>query len=121
MAEPRAVEVLRMLGISPEDIESLRNLPYPDASKGLEALKDKVRRNWRRTIFDLHPDRTGNDPEKTALFQELTRAKEALEAWKLEEPRRVVVSKPVVRKPQPRTPRPTTPNPTAYRAATMKP
>ncbi len=79
-------ELLRTLGVSLDDVESLRLLPYEEAVKHLEALKDKVRRGWKRAVFDLHPDRTGGDPEKTARFHELTRARDAFEAFRLPVP-----------------------------------
>lgn len=75
--------LLKCLGVDLHEFEALRARPRTEAVEMLEALKDKVRRNWRRAVFDLHPDRTGGDPEKTALFQELTRIRDALEAFQL--------------------------------------
>lgn len=86
----RTDDLLKCLGVSLHEFEALRDRPRVEAVKMLDALKDKVRRNWRRAVFDLHPDRTGGDPEKTALFQELTRIKDTLEAFQLPVEVRVV-------------------------------
>jgi hypothetical protein len=29
----------------------------------------KAKKNYKRLVFELHPDRTGNDPTKTELFK----------------------------------------------------
>lgn len=37
--------------------------------RALDAFKARVRRAYRKLVLELHPDRTGNDPEKAKLFQ----------------------------------------------------
>lgn len=117
-----AVTVLGHLGITPADLESLRRLPHEEAVKELAALKDKVRRQWKRAAFELHPDRTGGDPEKTALFQALSSAKEVFENFQIPEPTFYIKPKGSIPTPSQKAHR-RVPNQQAvgYRAATMKP
>ncbi len=67
------------LGVYPSDLAALRHLPYELAASGLDALKQRARRNFRRLSLDLHPDRTGNDPEKTERFKQLSAVRDELE------------------------------------------
>lgn len=45
----------------------------------LSDLKDQVKHTFRKLALELHPDRTGGDEAKTALFKELVQAREAFE------------------------------------------
>lgn len=80
-------DLLRLLDVHPAEIESLYRLPHVEASRVLEGLKDRVRRNWRKVAFELHPDRTGNDSEKTAQFRALLVLKDKFEQMSLPAPR----------------------------------
>jgi hypothetical protein len=71
--------LLRQLGVEVEDVERLHRVPHRDAIKLLNVLKEKVRRNWKKLAFELHPDRTGNDPAKTRLFRDLNTLREKFE------------------------------------------
>ena len=57
-------EVMVRLGISQEDILKARR-----STVLLKELKKRVRKAYRKLALDLHPDRTGNDPNKSELFQ----------------------------------------------------
>ena len=72
-------DLLRQLGVEISDLERLHRVPYEDAVKLLEALKERVRRNWKRLAFELHPDRTGGDPAKTQIFRDLTALRDRFE------------------------------------------
>jgi len=61
--------VLRELGIPPEDLQSLRMLPFAQAQEKLRTMREIARKNYKRLAFELHPDRTGNDPVKTEKFK----------------------------------------------------
>lgn len=74
---------LEQLGVLPQDLQTLAQVPRSEAVRLLEALKERVRRNWKRLAFQLHPDRTGNDPQKTAHFQRLTEVREKFEQVEL--------------------------------------
>ena len=80
-------DLLRHLGVLPTEVENLYTLAYPEATKLLGVLKDRVRRNWRKLAFELHPDRTNNDPEKTRQFRALLALKDRFEQLTLPEPR----------------------------------
>lgn len=77
---------LEQLGVTESDLQRLTQVPYQEALKLLEALKEKVRRNWKRWAFELHPDRTGGDTQKTDLFQRLTGVRERFEQLTLPPP-----------------------------------
>jgi len=61
-------EAMRALGVLPEDLEALQRLPVETALAQLEALKERVRKNFRTLSKSLHPDVTGGDREKTERF-----------------------------------------------------
>lgn len=83
-------ELLGRLGVGVSDLHALRTLPYREALILLESLKDKVRRSWKRAALDLHPDRTGGDAAKTALFRDLTATKEHFERLTVPPPTQTV-------------------------------
>lgn len=60
---------LRELGIPPEDLQVLPRLPFPQAQEKLRIMRQIARKNYKRLAFELHPDRTGNDPVKTEKFK----------------------------------------------------
>jgi hypothetical protein len=39
------------------------------SARALDTLKREVKKTYRKLALVLHPDRTGNDPEKSFLFQ----------------------------------------------------
>lgn len=58
------------LGVSPVDMERLRQMTsVEEATTWLDELKARVRKNFKQLAFELHPDRTGGDEEKTARFK----------------------------------------------------
>ena len=78
--------LLHYLGVGVHEIEALRHLPYREATQRLMELKGRIHKGWRKAAFELHPDRTGNDPQKTALFQALTLLRDQFEDLRLAEP-----------------------------------
>jgi hypothetical protein len=80
------------LGVHPHDVEALSSLPYEEARQRLVLLKDLARKNFRRMALELHPDRTGNDPEKTARFKLLSVIRDDLERVEVRFRSRQVVS-----------------------------
>lgn len=53
-----------LLGISRKELMRARSNPGI-----LEALKARVRKNWRTAAKELHPDRTNEDPQLTEMFK----------------------------------------------------
>jgi hypothetical protein len=56
------------LGVSQQDFETIRRVPFPQAQTLLQELKTKARRNYKKLAFELHPDRTQGDETKAQLF-----------------------------------------------------
>jgi len=79
-------DLLLALGVQPVEIQRLYTLPHDEASRHLGVLKERVRQNWRKCAFELHPDRTGNDPQKTERFRALLILKDKFEQMTLPEP-----------------------------------
>lgn len=68
--DPDTQRILREMGVLPQDFTALQQARTPEeATRLLEAIKEKVRVGFKRLAFELHPDRTGNDPEKTRRFK----------------------------------------------------
>lgn len=72
MAPALVAEMLRSLGVNyPADFRAIEQMPFEQGVKALDELKERLRKNYRKLAFELHPDRTGNDPEKTERFKAL--------------------------------------------------
>ena len=61
--------ILADLGVQQADMDAIRRCPLDEGKHKLEELKERVHKNYKRLAFELHPDRTGNDPEKTERFK----------------------------------------------------
>jgi len=59
---------LMALGVSQQDFDAIRRVPFPQAQTLLQELKTKARRNYKRLALELHPDRTQGDEIKAQLF-----------------------------------------------------
>ncbi len=82
---------LLALGVTPEDFNVIRRQrSFEDACAKLVEVKEKVRKAYRRLAFELHPDRTGNDPVKTDLFKAISKIRAEIEELELERPRPMV-------------------------------
>lgn len=77
-------EIMRALGVMPADMDALRRLPLEQAKIHLEQLKERVRKNYRQLAFELHPDRTGGDPEKTERFKLVGTIKDEFEKLQIQ-------------------------------------
>lgn len=65
--------LLRLLGITPERFGEPLRIRDPVARDScLAGLKQQARRAFHKAALELHPDRHGGDPEKTARFRELS-------------------------------------------------
>jgi hypothetical protein len=69
--QAKTTQALGLLGVSASDFEAMRRVPFAQAQEMLRVVKERVRKNFRRLVLELHPDRTGNDPEKTEQFKVL--------------------------------------------------
>jgi len=67
---PEIQQVLREMGVTQADFQAIQRAPtLAEAQRLLTVLKDKVKAGFKRLAFEYHPDRTGNDPVKTAKFK----------------------------------------------------
>lgn len=74
------VEILGLLGVNyPSDLQAIERMPFEQGTKVLADLKERVRKGYKRLAFELHPDRTGNDPEKTERFKLLAQVRDRIE------------------------------------------
>lgn len=80
------VDGLLILGVSQQDLETVRLTAYPESKVALQRLKEKARRAYKRVALELHPDRTAGDKDKTALFVLAGRALEEFVQTSVPEP-----------------------------------
>jgi hypothetical protein len=65
-------EQFELLGIDYHRLDECVRVPDARiANERLDALKRDIKAAWKRAAFELHPDRTGGDPEKEAQFKRL--------------------------------------------------
>jgi hypothetical protein len=81
--------LLHELGVSQEDVDAVQRAvreakSSAHAERALEEFKAKARRGWRRRAFELHPDRTGGDADKTKRFVELQQLMQKVEAMRVD-------------------------------------
>ncbi len=72
------------LGLTKEDIQAPLHRSMEQAQRMLAELKARTKKVYKRKALELHPDRTGGDETKAALFVKLTRVMEELEKLQLE-------------------------------------
>ena len=90
MTPPVIVEVFRLFGVNfPADLQAIERLPYNQGVKALASLKDRVRKGYKHLAFELHPDRTGDDPVKTEQFKLLAQVRDQVEKMELQPPSQV--------------------------------
>lgn len=85
-AERASIEAgLLALGVTPNDFNAVRVEPsFEGATAALERVKEKVRKAYKKLAFELHPDRTGNDPAKTELFKAVSKIRAEIDALTIE-------------------------------------
>jgi hypothetical protein len=74
------------LGISREDLIHIKTEPSgTQARAALEALRQRTKKAYKRAVRELHPDRTGGDPEKSDLFRAVSEVYQEISGVKLKE------------------------------------
>ncbi len=90
------IQALKDLGVNmPTDLQVIQQTPYVQAVGMFDELKKKVKKAYRRLVVELHPDRTGNDPEKEQKFKVIKYAYEEFNKLQLHPP----VPRPMMRMP----------------------
>jgi len=100
-------DLLMQMGFCPEDFDSIRRArTREEATQKLESLKARFKKELRKKIPDLHPDRTRGDPKKTIQFRLLLDFARELEDTQIPQvvvPPRVMVYEVTFHNPIPRT------------------
>jgi len=103
--QAEVVKAFQHLGITEADVMGIRSAPsLVEANKRLQALRDRVKKQWRKLAFELHPDRTEGDEDKEKLFKLLSGVVDKLDDTKVLPPmrprprprRRVVWQQPIM-------------------------
>lgn len=82
---PPLSDALTLLQVASDHLLRLRRAKsYTEACKAMEALQKEAARQFKRKAFELHPDRTGNDPAKTEEFRKLTEAIEVVRKMRVQ-------------------------------------
>ena len=105
---PKPIEDLLMqMGFCSEDFNSIRRARTREvATQKLGVLKERFKKELRKKIPELHPDRTNGDHKKTAqlsLLLDFARELEATQVPQVVESPRVTVYKVTFHNPIPRT------------------
>jgi hypothetical protein len=83
MADPQRARflqgILQDLGVSQDELAALQKCSLAEGQRKLDELKERVRKNFKRLAFELHPDRTGNDPAKTERFKAICEVRDGFE------------------------------------------
>lgn len=88
LAQAELIEAFHCLRVSPADIQHLRRAPtYQIACQRLAVLKAHVQKERKRLALELHPDRTGGDEAKTALFKRISSLVDDIEKVQVPRPR----------------------------------
>ena len=74
-SDVQIIEVMTRLGVSQADL-----LRAQHSERALDALKAQLKKSYKRLALECHPDRTKDDPEKTALFQLATHVVKEIDA-----------------------------------------
>lgn len=78
--------LLLQIGFAPEDFNRVRRAhTRAEAVELLASLKDRFKPAFKRKIFELHPDRTHGDPEKSKQLQILINFARDLDELKVPE------------------------------------
>ena len=77
---------MEALGVLPQHMQKIQRMPYPQAVRGLEALKAEARKRYKRAAFEWHPDRNQDDPDAEAKFKALGAVLADLEKLRVQPP-----------------------------------
>lgn len=77
-------------------LDRLRQTPFEQARKDLEAVKVEARKRYRKLAFKYHPDRNQGNPEAEDIFKALAPVLQRIEALQVHPPRPQVRMQPMV-------------------------
>ncbi len=78
-------QALRDLGVSQNDFVAIQREPIVRAREMLTELKARAKKNFKRLVSELHPDKTNGDEEKTRRFKIVSSVMTELEKIQVQE------------------------------------
>lgn len=73
------------MGVSSRTLDPLRTMPFEQATKALDALKEAARALFQKLCLKYHPDRNPDNPDAaTKMFVALMAAKEGIESLRVQ-------------------------------------
>lgn len=80
-------ELFDLLGLTPSDFQQVRQAPsFEEAENSLAQLKERAKREYRKQVFELHPDRNAGDEAKAQVLQALNDLMQKLEKIQVQRP-----------------------------------
>lgn len=86
MDQAALVRAFNALQLNPHEVDVLQRLPFPQAAERLKAIQERVKARYKKLAFELHPDRTGGDDDKTKLFSEVTELNKRIQELQVRPP-----------------------------------
>lgn len=87
LSDDQIVRAMQLLQLTKDDFTSIeRATSFVVGQQALEALKERAKKQFKKLAFELHPDRTNNDPAKTEDFKLISAAVDDLEKLQLRPP-----------------------------------
>lgn len=85
MDQAKANRYAAQLGLTPQRLQALQSLPtFEEASRYLEELKKDVRTQYRKLVFQYHPDRNQGDPAASEILRDLGEVLRSIEALNIQ-------------------------------------
>ena len=79
-------QAMDWLGMSQADLLRVQNAKSDaQAAAQLEALQVRIKKAFKKAVRELHPDRNGGCPKKTALFRAVTEVYQEIGRLELQE------------------------------------
>jgi vancomycin resistance protein YoaR len=86
MDQVKARQYAAQLGLTPQRIQALQSLPsFDEASRSLEVLKKEARAQYRKLVFQYHPDRNPGNVSASETLRDLGEVMRHIEALNIQQ------------------------------------